>query len=582
MKRKMTGFGWLPDISDVFLRFPVAALVAALFTIALCAMIIIGGDDSGIFTDTAITGSAAYLGACIGHLFAESRALGRALNLGIAALAALLAAVLMYSYVALQTSELFLLGGLWLLLMVSPYLYQAARPGAFWQFNFKLFLAFLLSTIVMSVFGGGLSAIIAALNILFDVDLGNKPYQLIWTVAFYGIGPLYGLALLPKSLTEEFELSDHKDTLLERAQSVLVNYVTVPLVVVYAVILHAYAIKIIASGTLPKGQIATIVSLFAITGAATWLLSWPWRDKGTWLLRHFSRGWFWLLPVPVVLLVVGLWRRVSDYGMSPDRYAVALVAVWAAIVFLYLLLRRSRADMRVLIGSAAVLLLLTSFGPLGAYGWTARDQTVRLVAILEKMGEFREGKFVKKIAQPASAPSGDAYSIVTMLGEVRALQPLMAWSGVVATPDNKMKRWYNYNLVSEINDKLGITYAQQKTALAINTNGPVTHVVAAGSKVIGPLTLRTSPDQSVAVKQGASMTLVNEVVRLESGSLAFEMPLAELVKRLEPFNNPNYSARPVFALELDQHFTLLVLDAGGELGDRPKLWSLSAWVVVKE
>jgi Domain of unknown function (DUF4153) len=574
-------FGFLPDMSGVFQRVPVAAGVAVLFTVVLCAMIIIGGDDTGIFTDTAITGTAAFLGAGIGHLFAESFGMNGARNVIAALAGALVAALVMYFYVTLQTSELFLLAGLWLLLMVSPYLHRGASAAALWMFNFKLFLALLLATIVLSVFGGGLTAIVAALNILFDVDLGSKPYQLIWTTATMAIGPLYGLALIPQSLTEEFQLNDHIGTVLERAQSVLVNYVLVPLVLVYAVILHAYAVKIVLGGTLPKGQIATIVSMFTITGTATWLLSWPWRERGTWLLQQFSRGWFWLLPVPVVLLVVGLVRRIGDYGVSPDRYAVALVAVWAIIVFAYLLLRRRSADMRVLIGSAAVLLLVTSFGPWGAYGVTARDQNARLTALLEQAGALKDGKFVKKLSETGSAASGDAYSIVSLLGQVRGLDALKAIAVVEDTKENRVQRWYSYRLVGEINDRLGITYGANKTQLSINNYDQITHTVPMGSKLIGPINLRTLPQASETLPEAASMTLENDMLVVASGGLTVRLPIAEVVKKLQPFNNPNFTPQAVFALELDQHFTLLVQNADGELGAKPVLRSLSGWLVVK-
>ncbi len=53
----------------------------------------------------------------------------------------------------------------------------------------------------------------------------------------------------------------------------------------YALILHAYAVKIIVSGSLPKGQVATMVSIFAVAGTGAWLIAWPWRETGTRLLR---------------------------------------------------------------------------------------------------------------------------------------------------------------------------------------------------------------------------------------------------------------------------------------------------------
>ena len=44
------------------------------------------------------------------------------------------------------------------------------------------------------------------------------------------------------------------------------------------------------------------------------------------------RHWFWLTVAPLALLVIAVWRRVSDYGVTPDRYWLALIALWLLIL----------------------------------------------------------------------------------------------------------------------------------------------------------------------------------------------------------------------------------------------------------
>ena len=98
-----------------------------------------------------------------------------------------------------------------------------------------------------------------------------------------------------------------------------------------------------------------MVSIFAIGGTAAWLVAWPWREQGTRLLRLFMRGWFFLLIVPAILLGLAIWQRLTDYGVTPDRYGIALVAVWVAALVVYLAIRRNRADMRAILGAVGVL-----------------------------------------------------------------------------------------------------------------------------------------------------------------------------------------------------------------------------------
>ncbi len=208
---------------------------------------------------------------------------------------------------------------------------KGASQGALWLFNLRFGLAALLAIVVAVAFAAGLSAIVGALDFLFGVSVSNT-YEHIWATAIFTDGPLYGLSLMPTDIDEEVDIEAQKGTLLERGVSVLVNYVLVPVIAVYALMLHAYAVKIVLEQALPKGNVATMVSVFAVGGTGAWLIAWPWREKGTLLLRLFMRGWFWFTIVPAILLVIAIWRRVADYGVTPDRYGIAIIAVWIAAV----------------------------------------------------------------------------------------------------------------------------------------------------------------------------------------------------------------------------------------------------------
>ncbi|MDE2447068.1 MAG: DUF4153 domain-containing protein, partial [Alphaproteobacteria bacterium] len=382
--------GWLqnllPDLRDVLVRFSIAVLAALLTCLYLVNI------SSDMFSGGSVyllTGSAAFLAAGAGHLLAEGRGTSRGVNIAIALVFAAAAGALEYDYDVFHTSALFLFAALVLGLMVAPFLRHGVEQGAVWLFSLRLGMAALLALIVGLVFAGGISAIMAGLDFLLGFHIDNQIYQKVWTIAVTFVGPVYGLSLVPRDLDAVINIEAHRGDLLERGVSVLVNYVMVPLAVIYALILHAYAAKTAFLGSLPKGEIGLIVSLFAVGGTATWLIGWPWREKGTALLKLFMRGWFWLLPIPVLLLLMAIWRRLSDYGVTPDRYGIALVAVWAVLVFGYLVWWRNRADLRAIIASAAALFLFASFGPQGANGLTASSQFGRLQALLERLGVLK-------------------------------------------------------------------------------------------------------------------------------------------------------------------------------------------------
>lgn len=411
----------LPDLAAALARFPVPALLSVALTI------VINIDSPGSSgQELLIAAAAAFLAAGSAHLFAEGRGLSRSTNLLLAVAAAAVAGLLGYFAVIFETQYLFLFAALVPLVMIAPFLHDRARQGALWLFNLRFGLAALLAAVVALAFAAGLSAIVGALDFLFGVSVSNT-YEHIWATALALVGPLYGLSLMPRDVVEEVDIEAQKGTLLERGVSVLVNYVLVPVIVIYALILHAYAVKIILEQALPKGNVAVMVSVFAVGGTGAWLIAWPWRDKGTKLLRLFMRGWFWLTIVPAILLAVAIWRRIADYGVTPDRYGIAVIAVWVAAVTAYLALRRNRADMRVILGAMAVLLLVGSAGPFGANGLTITTQMARLQQLLIGNGLLKDGKAISPSSRPAQEVVTEGYSMIYTLREAGGLERLRPW-----------------------------------------------------------------------------------------------------------------------------------------------------------
>jgi hypothetical protein len=570
---------FLPDVTEVLRRFPVAVLAAVI----LCGYLLYSG--SRFFIDGQAVPNALiaiFLAGGIAHLFAEGRKLGLATNVLLAASFAAVSAALVYFSSTLHTSMLFFFGGIALLLMVSPFLRSGVKQGAVWLFNLRLALAIGLAIIVGVVFGLGFSAVVAGLKFLLNIEFGDEVYQRIWTVATTLVGPLYGLSLVPKDLEEEIDLTVHHGSLLERGVSILVNYVMVPLALVYALILHAYAAKIAFLQSLPKGEIGLIVSLFAVGGTVTWLIGWPWREKGTVLLRWFMRGWFWLLPVPAVLLAIAIWRRVTDYGVTPDRYGIALVAVWTAFVFAYLTWRRNRADMRAIVGSAAVLLLVGSFGPLGAFSTTAVSQVARLKVALEKIGALKNGKVV---GSPIAASQDEKYhaiTIVTALADVNGLEAIRPWfeKPPQLNMDDDTRSWQLSNDVTvALGLQNGSIYSNQNyyfTAIV-----PIDHVWLGKTRAIGPLSLReeginAGPKFPVDFKLDGSdfvITLDGKTTHMKIKTMS-DVINAESKKPVE--------AQTALEFKIDDFNSMIVGKANGITGDVTRIYTMEFWILQHE
>jgi hypothetical protein len=570
----------VPDLSETLARFPVPALISVLVFIYAQLDIADVVSDGGMSGNHVYLGAAAaFLAAGAAHYFGQSRNMPKLTEIILAGVAGLVAGILAYWDLGLRTSHLFLFAGLVPLLMIAGFLRADAKQGALWLFNLRLGLAVLLAIVVGLIFAGGVSAILESLKFLFEVDIPWRSHEHVWATAAALIAPIYGLSLAPTRLDEEVTLANTRDTFLERGVSVLVNYVLVPIVVIYTLILHAYAVKILIDQALPKGQIGLMVTIFALGGTASWLIAWPWRDTGTWLLRFFMRFWFWFTIVPVVLLSVAIWERISTYGVTPERYGIAIVAIWLAIVTLYLAIRRNRADMRVLLGSFALLVLIGSVGPWGANSVSINSQFARLEGFLasEKL-LTPDGKIIDPIPKLSDQGKREIYAILLALNQMGGLDKVKPY--FTGSKDDPFATGeVGWTIVSKISDMLKLNeYAPPPDQVNFNANKPANVVFTGPGRLIGPLS-------AYQVKSGTSLPspsawIEGNLLLVNAGDRRVTtpvMPLMERVKAIPPSDNQS----PV-TYEVEPGVQLVLTGVYGVLGDKPVLNTALFWVILQQ
>jgi len=566
----------LPDITAVFARFPIPAALSVL----LCAyvnFVSVGSswNDEGYVIAGA---AAAFIAAGAAHLYAEGRDLSRVTGILLASVAAVLAGAIGYFSEVFESKLLFLFAGLIPVLMIAPYLRDSAKQGALWLFNLHFGLAVLISGVVAVLFAAGLSAIAESLNFLFNASLPNRLHEHIWSTAASLIAPIYGLSLMPKDLDEEVHLASQKGSMLERGVSVLVNYVLVPVIFIYAVILHAYAVKILVERNLPQGQIATIVTIFALGGTGAWLIAWPWRDQGTRLLRWFISGWFWLTIVPAILLAIAIWRRISDYGVTPERYGILLVAIWVAALTAYLAFRRNRADMRAILGGIAVLLLIGSAGPMGANGLTITSQVKRLAAIFETNGLFKDGKAVVAPNKLSGEAINQGNSILYALRDANGLDRLRPWFEG-AEPDPFKTAIDKWDLVGKIAVFLGSENPQRpEDYVNFTSNVPLSVDLAGARRLVGPLQA-LQDHQPLLAKEPMTAFYDATTLTIHLETEIYNIPVKDLLEKTRARLSADGSRQPAITFEIAPGVTIAI---DSIYGTSTSLGSARFWLILRQ
>ncbi|MCV0409110.1 MAG: DUF4153 domain-containing protein, partial [Rhizobiaceae bacterium] len=197
---------------------------------------------------------------------------------------------------ALNTFEWPLLAGLAGLVLVGPFLGRG-NSQAFWMFGVRLTFAVLLAGLALLLVAGGLSAIFASLTYLFGAEIPERAYEHVWATTGLFIAPLFGLGQIPADFDTEPDAT--AQAFMDRGVRSLGDYVAAPLLLVYAVILHAYALKIVLTGDVPEGQIGWLVLCYGGSVMAALIVIHPFLDTARAPTRFVARIWPLLLPVPL-------------------------------------------------------------------------------------------------------------------------------------------------------------------------------------------------------------------------------------------------------------------------------------------
>ena len=333
-----------------------------------------------------------------------------------------------------------------------PYL-QAGQMNGFWQYNKSLFLRFLLSALYSAVLYIGLTLALAAADYLFGADVSPKSYFRLWVVVVGVFNTWLFLAGVPRDLKALCEVGSYPKGL-----KVFTQFILLPLVGLYFVILFSYELKIIFQWNWPKGWVSNMVLWYSVVGILSMLLLYPLREltENKWI-QVFIR-WFFRALVPlVVMLFLAISVRISDYGITENRYFVLVMAIGLALVMLYFIFSKSR-DIRIIPIVICVIALVSSVGPWGAFSMSERSQLTRLEQYLTASG-WSAKQSAESVVELEITPEvrREMSSIVSYLNEFHGLEPFHRFlpDSTIAVLDTQGR----YDRASAIAERLGFTYS---------------------------------------------------------------------------------------------------------------------------
>jgi len=480
---------FVPNVGKALARFPMAVLMAALGTgYYLFELENYFGHDKNLEWRPFVGFALAFFWSVMVGLYFEAKGenLGRRWGVLVAGFIAI-ALLVVYA----RTIELFpplILAAAVLATGVAAHLRMDASNDGLWVFNHQLWLGAALAFVGASLFAAGVSAIIETLRYLFDLGLPRSLHAKIWIIAMGLIGPLNWLTLVPREFDQP--LSSTSEEFTARAISILVNYILVPLLLIYTIILYVYAGKILLDGVLPKGRLGWMVLGYGAIGTSAVLMAYPDRERGGPLVRFFWRYWFGLTSVPIFLLLLAGYVRIADYGVTEERYLVMLAGGWLALLLVVYGLPDRARDLRIAIYALALVLLVASAGPWGAVGWSVRSQKAQLAGLLEEAGILSDGKI-----QPAKLEefsgfdrrTGRVSSILWFLHRHERLRDIRPWfEGLENDPFVAANKWQLRTNLAKLLKSTGGSREGARRRFGYNLNKAGWVELAEGQRLLGP------------------------------------------------------------------------------------------------
>ncbi len=333
----------------------------------------------------------------------------------------------------------------------------AASLQRFWDFNKSLFLRFLAAGLYSGVLYAGLSIALLSLDKLLGVTIEERMYAQLFAALGFVFNTWFFVSTIPPIPSPE-------DQPYPKALKTFSQYILIPLVAVYVLILYAYTLKIIAAWEWPEGWVGNLVLGFSVAGILALLFVYPIRDKEE--NRWIRTIWRWYFPAlfPLtILLLLAIWRRVTEYGITPNRYFVALMGLWLTGLVVYFTLKRSH-NIALIPLTFLVLTLAASVGPWGALAVSERSQRGRLEEMLIRHNILQNGSIVRTGSRVSSDEAAEISSVVQYLCTMHGPGVLRPWFGdrldsLVADSSGDLQRARGTTAASKIVAAMGVPFS---------------------------------------------------------------------------------------------------------------------------
>ncbi|MGH1516774.1 DUF4153 domain-containing protein [Chryseobacterium sp. JK1] len=296
-----------------------------------------------------------------------------------------------------------------LLVSFIPFLKKDRELG-FWQYNKNLFVNFFLTIIFTGILTGGIELAFFAVTELFNFSFGEK----IYSYTFFVLG-ISGSTFIFLLFNEKGLSNLEKDGTYPVVLKFFTQFILIPLLIIYAVILYFYSLKIVINWELPRGWVSYLILAYSTVGILALLLVHPLKEENakSWV-KVFSKVFYYTIIPLIVLLFTAIFTRILEYGYTEPRYFVLLLALWLLSTVIYFVFVKKTTIKFIPVSLFTFGIFALIFPYFNAFSVAKRSQKTELVKILNQHQLLKNGKiiFKNKIDETASRQISDIFEFL--------------------------------------------------------------------------------------------------------------------------------------------------------------------------
>ena len=265
------------------------------------------------------------------------------------------------------STYLFIYATAFLSIFVAPFFKQKDENG-FWNFLAKSIKSAIIAIVISYALGAAINLLLLGFYHLFDIDLPEKIFLYITIFCSCTVCPILFFSEIP-------HIDDclQKVPVLSKFETSINRFIFLPVVLLYITLLYAYIAKIIVQWEMPKGTVSYLVSASMLLMLLRVTMTLPERTTSK---QSFESKLLKILPaacIPLVILMsVGIIRRISDYGISEGRYYITAINIFYYIIIAILLIDKIRCKSKYIAIVFCSMFLIATNGPLSAINVTHR------------------------------------------------------------------------------------------------------------------------------------------------------------------------------------------------------------------